>query len=227
MRRSWCAVLTLPLLSSCAAWFLSGEHLVSRARPVALVETTGGVELAATTEFGVLLLGRTATEGACRVHYFLGDVPLIEDGELVGTGSAFTRAEIDLKTMSLRAFDRALPDDAVLEAMWTPDGTSVRSVALRLAHAPGIQGDLLADPGEDLPAGSTVLVRVADGRWQFAGLIAGRATLQADANGSEARYYVFAGVDRVRELLAQPEKHPVDKVPKYRVDDISVLKPVD
>jgi hypothetical protein len=58
----------------------------------------------------------------------------------------------------------------------------------------------------------------------FAGLIAGRATVH---DGPAAgRYYVVAGVDRVRELIAIPHKYPVDMAPKYRSDDITVMKPV-
>ena len=47
-----------------------------------------------------------------------------------------------------------------------------------------------------------------------------------DAGPAAGRYYVFAGVDRVRELLAVPHDFPVDMVPKYRNDGISVMKPV-
>ena len=36
MRRVWIALLPLPLLSSCAEWFFSGERFVDRSRPVAL-----------------------------------------------------------------------------------------------------------------------------------------------------------------------------------------------
>src|SRR5262245_19763098 len=107
MRRVW-AIAFLPCLSSCAVWFFSGESWLDRSRPVCLVETTGGIELGATTEFGVLTLGRSATSGPCRVHYFTGPTPLIETGELVATGSVFTRAEIDLKTQHVRALDRPL-----------------------------------------------------------------------------------------------------------------------
>ena len=58
----------------------------------------------------------------------------------------------------------------------------------------------------------------------FAGLIAGRATVHDGPN--QGRYYVVAGVDRVRELLAVPRKYPVHLAPKYRTDDISVMKPL-
>jgi len=85
-------------------------------------------------------------------------------------------------------------------------------------------GDLLEDPGVALPGGATLLCRGPDGETMFAGMVAGVATV--DAGPAEGRYYVFAGVDRVRELLAVPHRFPVDMAPKYRNDGISVMKPV-
>jgi hypothetical protein len=224
MRRHLIAALLLPVLPGCSAWFFSGEPTVDRSRPVALVETTGGIELGATTEFGVLTLGRSAATGPCRVHYFLGPTPLIEDGELKVTGSLFTRAEIDLKTMALRALDRSPAPERELLVMWTPDGVSTRSCAAVLASVSGVEGDVLADPGVELPAGATVMQRNTENELQFAGLIAGKVTVGSDA--AARSYYVFAGVDRMREMLAVPQQYPVDLVPKYRPDDIQTFKPV-
>ena len=221
MKRA-CALALLPWLSGCTAWLFSGESWTDRSRPVALIETTGGIELGATTEFGVLTLGRRAATGPCRVHYFVGPTPLVETGELIATGSVFTRAEIDLKTQHLRALDRPLTREDALVAMWTPDGRSTRSVTVRLAELPDATGDLLADPGLALPTGATVLCRGDDGGFLFAGLIAMRATITT--SGQTTAVYGFAGLDRVRELLAVPSRHPVDVEPKYRTDDISVLK---
>jgi hypothetical protein len=221
MRRA--ATLVLLLLPGCSTWFFSGRQWIDRSRPVALVETTGGVEYGATTELGVLTLGRTATSGPCRVHYFLGPTPLIESGEIIATKSAFTRAEIDLKTQALRALDRPLRPTDELIVMWTPDGVTTKGQAVELASGAGIEGDLLRDPGQDLPAGATLLCRGEDGPL-FAGLIAGRASVTGGQD--DGRYYVFAGVDRVRELLAVPTRHPVDVEIRYRTDDIPVVKPV-
>lgn len=216
------ALLLLPLLCGCSAWFFSSEHYYDRSRPVALVETTGGVELGATTEFGILTLGRTATDGPCRVHYFLGPTPMVEDGAVVATQSVFARADIDLKTMAVRAFDHPPKAGDELIAMWTPDGTATERVAVQLAAEPGISGDVLQAPGRELPPGAAVFVNTRDDGLLFLGLIAGRLT---DGDDTARQYYVFAGVDRVRELLAIPELHPVDMVPKYRVDDITVMEP--
>lgn len=222
----WCLIVALPavLLPGCSVWFFSGETWIDQSRPVALVETTGGVEFGAATEFGVLTLGRTAQSGPCRVHYFLGPTPIVEDGELAGTGSLFTRADIDLKTMALRALDHAPTTGDRLVAMWTPDGTSTRTVRVHLAKEPGVEGDALLDPGEPLPVGAAVLRQHADAGLQFVGLVAGLA--QVRDGGAERNYYVFAGVDRIREMLAVPAVHPRDAAPKYRTDDISVMKPV-
>src|SRR5262245_34707430 len=101
MRSAW-AVALLPCLSGCSEWFFSGESWIDRTRPVALVETTGGIELGATTELGVLTLGRSATDGPCRVRYFLGPTPMVETGTLAAASDTFTRAEIDLKTQLVR-----------------------------------------------------------------------------------------------------------------------------
>ena len=217
------AVLLLLPLSSCSVWFFSGESWVDRSQPVALVETVGGVELGATTEFGVLLLGRTATEGPCRVHYFLGPTPMIEDGELSSTGSMFTVAEIDLKTMSLRVLDRCPNSEDPLIVMWTPDGTHTEQLSVQLAAEPGIKGDVLQHPGSEVPIGAAVFAETDEGLL-FVGLVAGKAEV-AD-QGAVRQYFVFAGVDRLREMLAIPTPHPTDFVPKYRTDDISVMKPL-
>lgn len=215
--------LAAAALTSCSGALFSGYDDFDRSRPVALIETTGGVEYGATTEFGILTLGRTATEGPCRVHYFLGPTPLIEDGRVRATGSTFCLADMDLKTQAVRVFDRALQPDDELVAMWTEDGVGTKEVAVTLAEAPGVRGDVLQDPGCELPAGATLLVD-DDGELRFAGLVAGKAVVQG-APGS-GTYYVFAGLDRVRELLARPEVHPTDFETRFRPDDITVRKPV-
>jgi hypothetical protein len=220
-RRVLAVLLPLPL-ASCSVWFFSGESWIDRSQPVALVETTGGVELGATTEFGVLTLGRTATAGPCRVHYFLGPTPVIEDGELAATASLFTVAEIDLKTMALRAMDRSPSAADELLAMWTPDGTRTERVAVQLARDPGVTGDVLRHPGRELPVGAAVFADSDEGLL-FVGLVAGKA--EVTEQDAARHYFVFAGVDRIREMLATPIPYPTDLVPKYRTDDISVMKP--
>ncbi len=208
-------------LPACSAWLFSGYERIDRSRPVALIETTGGVEFGATTEFGILTLGRSAVDGPCRVHYFLGPTPLIEDGEVAATGSVFYLAEMDLKTQHLRALDRSPTSGDALIAMWTPDGVETTTVDVTLATGEGVQGDVLADPGRTLPPGAALFVREA-GQLLFVGLVAGVATVEG--NGDNKRYYPYAGIDRLRELLAVPELHPSDTATRFRPDDISVTR---
>lgn len=231
MRRSIACAL-LPLLASCTGWFFSGEHERDLSHPVVLIETTGGIEFGASTEYGILFLGRTVRaedqavqSGRCRVHYLLADSPMIDDGEVEATGSVFARARIALRTQNVRVLDRPLTREDELVAMWTPDGTQIREVPVRLARHEGVAGDVLELPATELPIGATVLRRNERDRGDdFVGLIAGKATV--DAGPAAGTYYVFAGVDRVRELLAVPVEHPVDLQPEYRPDGITVMKPV-
>jgi hypothetical protein len=223
MRRSLCAVLLLPLLQGCSVWFFSGESWIDRTRPAVLVETTGGIEFGAATEFGVLTLGRTAKEGPCRVHYFLGPTPLVEAGTLAVATGTFTHAEIDLRTQAVRCLDRNPTAADELVAMWTPDGTTTVTVPVQLATDPGVAGDVLRAPPRELPAGACILRQGTDASVQFVGLVAGKATVEGPRGSVD--YYVYAGVDRIRELLAVPQQHPADLAPRYRPDDITVLKP--
>lgn len=216
-------IATALMLSSCTGWFFSGYDTIDRSQPVALVETTGGVEFGATTEFGILTLGRTAQDGPCRVHYFLGPTPIVEDGTVKPSGAMFCRADIDLKTQSVRVLDRNVTREDEILAMWTPDGTSLEIVDVELAASQGVQGDVLLDPGKELPAGAALFVS-HKGHLMFVGLISGRARLQGAPGAGD--YYVFAGLDRVREMLAVPEVHPTDYETKFRPDNIRVQKPV-
>lgn len=195
---------------------------MDRTNPMVLVETTGGVELGCATEFGVLTLGRTASSGPCRVHYFLGTTPMVEAGALQSPGSTFTLAEIDLKTPLVRVLDRPLAEDDTLVAAWTPDGIRRERVSVRRWRDPAVAGDALADPGRELPCGAAILRVVDSETVQFVGLVVGRATLAG--TGSTRTGYIYAGADRVRELLALPRSLPETPQLRYRVDDVTVQK---
>ena len=207
--------------SSCATWFLDFLPKVDRTRPVALVETTNGAELGACTELGVLTLGRAATTGPCRVHYFLGPTPMTEDGTLAPASPVFCRADIDLATQHLRILERPLQPADTLVAMYTRDGQDVEEIPVQLCRDPGFEGDVL-QAGRELPPGATVLIQQKDG-FRFCGLVSARAELQG-ASGTRT-VWLFVGVDRVRELLALPVRHPVEYEPHWRPDGVTVMKP--
>jgi hypothetical protein len=123
MRAALAAAAILSLCTaSCGVGLFSGENWIDRNRPAVLVETTGGIECGAATEFGVLTLGRSARSGPCRVRYFLGPTPIVETGTLQVASATFSRAEIDLKTQLVRCLDRSLAPTDELQVQWTLDG---------------------------------------------------------------------------------------------------------
>lgn len=222
MRSRVLTAAALGALASCTAGLFSSEPRIDRSQPVALIETQGGIELGAATEFGVLTLGRTATDGPCRVHYFLGSTPLIEDGTLLRASAVFTFADIELKTQRARCLDRDPTANDELLAMWLTDTKSVQTAAVTLAADPAVKGDALSADAE-LPAGAALFAQT-DAGLRFFGLVAGKAELTQ--SGQTRAFYVFAGMDRVRELLATPQEYPPRTAPKFRYDGIVVDRPL-
>ena len=89
MRTAACsaACAALLILPACTAHLFSSVDVVDRSRPVVRIETRGGTEFGAATELGILFLGRTATEGPCRIHYWLGPDPVTTDGTIEHAGA--------------------------------------------------------------------------------------------------------------------------------------------
>lgn len=211
------------LCAACTPHFLSGVAYPKRDWPVARIETRGGVEYGATTEAGVLFLGRTASTGPCRVHYFLGDQLVVEDGAIEALGTTLHRARIDLKHHNAPLWYRDLGSDDPLVAL-VLYGESVDEVAVRKASREFVTGDVLDDPGVSLPLGTPLFRTADDGTRCFAGLVAGSAAIER--GGRTERYVVFAGIDRLRELLLQPEPHPRVLEVDFRPDGIRVERAV-
>ncbi len=226
-RLTWIPVMTIPLMTltallpGCAYWFFSAANpMPDKSRPVARIETLGGVEYGATTEYGILFLGRTATEGPCRVHYFLGPTRVVEDGAVVPTGGYSARAEMDLKNPSIPILDREVQAGDTLVAMYMA-GLDVQTVSVSLAQDPAVEGDVLDWPGQPLPAGAAVLLDTPDG-YRFIGLVSGEAVLQRD--GDSKRFVLFAGSNQMRDMLLVPERYPTEERIVHRPDDIIVIK---
>ena len=220
----------LPLLAilgaGCTSGLFSGTYFPSRSRPVARIETRGGYEYGATTRDGILFLGRTATSGPCRVHYFVGQDLVVEDGTIHPAGGVYYRAEIDLKTQAVPLLPRDIEPTDQLVAL-ALRGNQIEEVPVQLAHGPFIDGDLLADPGRPLGPGTGIFVRDQEDEEKlfFVGLVAGVATL-ATPGGTE-RYLAFTGSDQLRIVLLQQEAHPSEKQVIYRPDDINVFRSIN
>ncbi len=219
MKRS-VTLLAILLCSSCSQHLLSGIRFPDRTRPVARIETRGGVEYGVTTTKGILFLGRTAKKGPCRVHYFLGTTPIVEDGEVRHRGGLFYEADIDLKTPAVEILTRDPKDSDELVAILHRGG-DVNHIPVKLAANEGESGDLIEWPGEDLPAGAGIFAKT-DNQYRLFGLVAGQATMTGP--DGERKLLVIAGTDRMRELLSTPENFPVRGRIKHRPDDIAVIK---
>lgn len=219
MRVSASALLTLALCS-CTAHLFSGVPMPDHSRPVVRIETRGGVEYGAATSEGIVFLGYTAKAGPCRVHYFLGSTPVVEDGLIEPLGGVLARVDVDLKQQCAPLLGRDPSEQDELVAL-VHAGMSVQELPVRLAHGAQVAGDLIEWPGRTLPAGTGIFVR-ADDRWSFVGLVSGEA--EVERAGVKQRYCTFAGADRLREALATPRHWPLQQSVKHRPDDISLVK---
>ncbi len=215
------ALAVTTILPGCTSWLFSAANLrPSGSRPVVRIETMKGVEYGAATDHGILFLGRTATEGACRVHYFLGSQVYTEDGTVTPAGGVFYRAEIDLKHQIAPLLGRDLTQDDTILAL-TMRGDDVYGNTMALARKPGIDGDVATWPGVHLPVGTPLFVSIDD-ELHFVGLVAGVATLEQESR--RERFVVFSGPDRIREMLLVPQLDPKPRQAKHRADGITVLK---
>ena len=205
--------------SSCVSWFFAGSASRDRSIPVVRLDTTGGIEYAATTEYGILTLGRTAKSGPCRVHYRLGPTPLVEDGWIEPAGGVFYQARMDLSGQTVRALGRELTERDPLVAMYL-EGDYPVQVSVELARDAQVEGNVLSWPGRSLPAGAALLVPQDNDEhpWKFVGLIAGEA--QIDRN----RYLVFTGLQDLRRMLLEPEQFPLQTEIVHRRDDITLRR---
>lgn len=204
------------LLMGCTQWLFSGTPYPSNERPVMRIETRGGTEMGVGTEAGILFLGRTASDGPCRIAYWLGPTPMVEDGVVERWAGVFYRANMDLKHQRARFLDRDLAPDEPLVAM-VYAGAQVEEFALQRVHEPTVQGDVVAWPGRDLPAGTGVFVREDDGL-KFVGLIAGCIDI-----GSK-RYLVHTGTTAMREAMLTAKPHTTPRQVRHRPDDITIEK---
>ena len=201
--------------SGCSNWFLSGVPYPDRTRPVVRIETRGGVEYGAATELGVLFLGRSAKRGPCRVHYFLGEQLLVDDGEIEAFGGVFWRAELGRRHSAARLWTSPVgPGDELIAIVI--DGGRAVDVPVRVAQLEGVHGDVLGVPPRALPAGTPLFV-AKDDQMCFVGLVSAEASVSVPGQ-LERRYVLFAGIDALRRALELPENDRADVRIEYRPD---------
>jgi len=174
-------LLALPLLAGCQISTTIESSARSTIDPVVVVHGEGGDELAVSTDYGLLFLGRTAQSGRIEYTAYFGDGPAREAGlvESMGGGVYTSEPEIQLPSVPL-CFEPP------------PAGTSVW-VRGRRAGAPfEFEVELAADervkglllrPSPELDAltdrdlGAGVFYLVPGKPMQLLGIVSGRLTL--------------------------------------------------
>ncbi len=215
--KTFCYLLLCLLACSCTAHLFSTAPMPDRNRPIARIETRGGIEYGATTREGILFLGRTAQAGPCRVYYWLGPTLVVEDGYIEPAGSILYNAKIDLQTNNIHVLPRDLMQaDRIFAMVFSPEGVS--EVPVKLAQGENFAGDILENPGQPLPPGAGLFLRDERQKLLFVGLVSAEINIGSD------KYVAFAGTDRMREALMVPKLYPEVPEPKYRPDGISIVR---
>lgn len=163
------------LLGSCA-----GTR--TKADPTLLIRTTGGTELGAATDYGVIFLGRTARAGELEIVAWFGDGPSVEASAVEPVGEGLFTAETEIRLPSLRlGFREPRPGEELLLVGRTEAGRwELRTGVVR---DPRVDGLLLPVPSGMPDRADQIganLIRL-EGRRRIphlVGLVSGKLTLE-------------------------------------------------
>jgi hypothetical protein len=206
VRTAFLGVLLAALASACTG-------VRTLADPTVVVETTGGIELGVTTDYGVVFLGRTAQAGRVHVTAWFGDGPQTEASVIEPVGAGVFTAETEIRLPSVPMNFRELtPGRKVLVVGRRGDETWSREVKVRGDSR--VEGILLPslreierDPSQ-IGAGVLVLVDDDENQKELVGLVSGSLTLE-DGTGSE-RYTTVVGIGDLWRLIAH--RRDVDRI---------------
>jgi len=169
------APLLVPLLGSCAG-------VRTLADPTLVIQTRGGVELGAATDYGVVFLGSTAPAGEVEITAWYGDGPSIERSviEPIDAGLYTAETEIRLPSVPL-SFRDPRPGEKVLVRGRFPGGPWEEEVTVRAEQS--VEGLLIDVPRiirghpDQIGAGVYVLPGGERAQMRLVGLVSGRLRL--------------------------------------------------
>jgi len=189
------------------------------ADPTVIVQTSGGSELGASTDYGVVFLGRTAQSGRVHITAWFGDGPQTESSVIDPVGSGVFTAETEIRLPEVPMnFHELRPGDSVLVVGRKPDGLWQRTVSVR--SDPRVDGILLPVMGpiqnspDQVGAGVFVLPNGDDKKKELVGLVSG--TLELSDGAATKRYTTVVGVKDLWRLVAHRRelvrrRPPVDR----------------
>ena len=148
---------------------------------VVVVRTAAGEEVDASTTYGVVFAGRTASRGVARVVAFFGDGAAVETGEIeeVAKGLFTVSVEIALPAADI-SVEPLTPGEELLLA-GRSDGIPWTAAA-RVATGEG--GGARIESAVVPPSGA-VAFRREEGRWRLAGLVSPSESGSASVVGPE------------------------------------------
>lgn len=192
----------------------------TQADPTLLIRTTEGIELGASTDYGVLFLGRTARSGEIEVVAWFGDGPSVEASVIEPIGEGLFTAETEIRLPAVRlGFREPRPGDELLLVGRTERGRW--ELPARVVHDPRVEGILLEVP-TGLPdradqIGANLLAFT--GRRaipHLVGLVSGKLVLEGE--GGRREYLTVVGPRDLWRLATHRRDHLRPKRWVYRED---------
>lgn len=210
----------IPLLAVAALCACRGIALESSARytldPVVVVHGAGGDELAVSTDYGVVFLGRTAQSGRIEFTAWFGDGPTREEGlvEAMGGGVFATEGEILLPCARLCLATPPAGSEVVVRGRRAGQPFEIEA---ELASDPRVTGVLLRTNPEleqlaDSELGAGVFYFEPEKPLQLVGLLTGRVELDGRS------YFTALGPEDLWRLVVHRRNSDRPKRWVYRED---------
>ncbi len=171
--------------------------------PVLVVQTSGGEEIGASTNHGVIFAGRTASKGVARVLVFFGDGPSVETGEIEEAGPGLFTVPVELLVPTAEISVEPLAPGETVHLAGRRDGVTWRGKG-RVAASGGV-GGIEASGG--IPPEGALAFRKEEGQWRLSGFVAPAESGPAAILGPEALWRILL---RPRPLgpAPNPPKRP-------------------
>jgi hypothetical protein len=184
--------------------------------PVVVVHGVGGDELAVSTDYGVVFLGRTAKSGRVEFTTWFGDGPAREEGLVEAMGGGVFATESEIQLPSVRLCLAALPAGTAVIVRGRRAGVPFE-IEAELATDPQVTGVLLRPSPEleeltDVDLGAGVFLLEPGQPLQLVGLLSGRIELEGRS------YFTAVGPEDLWRLIVHRRNSDRPRRWVYRED---------
>jgi len=189
--------------------------------PTVVVETGAGTELGASTDYGVVFLGRTAQSGRVHITAWFGDGPQTESSVIEPVGAGVFTAETEIRLPEVPMNFRELHAGTNVLVIGR-NGEELWQRTTTVKKDPRVEGILLPSLGpiekspDQVGAGVFVLRDGDENKKELVGLVSGTLTL-TDGAGTK-RYTTVVGVKDLWRLVAHRRELERRRPPITRED---------